>query len=105
MRCRDDPIFNEGMRKMIKEIVNLSIVEYINAIIFLKKNRDKDPLESCVLKRKWIIRDCERFFLFNYEYMTGKDGEKAMEQYKTIARERKTYINREWAKGEYEHNF
>ena len=104
-KCRDDPIFNEGIRKMIAEIINLSIVEYINAIIFIKKNKNKDPLDSCILEKKWIIKDCERFFIFDYEYMTGKDGEKAMEQCRTVANKRKSYMSREWIKGEYEHNF
>ncbi len=96
--CRDDPVFDEGIRMMIEEIVNLSIVDYMNAIIFLDKSQNGDPLCIPVLKREALKNDCKKFFLHEYEMMAGSDGERKMREYEQEAHKRKSYINRKWAR-------
>ncbi len=96
--CRDDPVFDEGIRMMVEEIVNLSIVDYMNAIIFLDNTQNEDPLYIPAFKRRMLKKDCENFFLHEYEMMTGSDGERKMREYEQEAHRRKHYINRKWAR-------
>lgn len=96
IRCRDDPVFNEGIRRMVDEIVSRTAIDYMNAIIFFNKNEMADPLDERVLQRRADMADCERFFLEDYGYMTGGDGERAIERYKSIALSRESYVKKDW---------
>lgn len=89
-----DPLFDARIEDLVAEIVNLGVVDYINALIYLKKNSSKDPLAYDMIRRRLLVKECEQFFLEEYEYMTGKDGEKKMRECKKFAQERTTHINR-----------
>lgn len=97
---RDSAILDEGIREMVAEIVNMSIVDYMNAIIFFNKNKKASPSSNQAIERKRTMRDCEVFFQNDYECMTGRDGEKAMKHYETLAAKRDSYVNRKWSRSE-----
>lgn len=89
-----DPLFDARIEDLVAEIVNLGVVDYINALIYLKKNSSRDPLAYDMIRRRSLVKECEQFFLEEYEYMTGKDGEEKMRECKKFVQERTTHINR-----------
>lgn len=98
MIYKDGPLLDAGIKKMIVAIVNKAIVDYVNSIIFFKKHPNVDPLSIRALECKESIEDCEEFFLYEYEYMEGGDGEAMLKNLGEIAQARSTYVNRCWAK-------
>ena len=93
----DDPLFDAGIQVMIEQIVNLSIDDYVNTFVYFRKHQDADPNSLPIVERKILEKECEHFFLQEYETMTGKDGERIMRILKEEGKKRKSYVNRKWA--------
>lgn len=99
MIYKDGPLPDAGIKKMIVAIVNKAIVDYVNSIIFFKKHPSADPLSARASEYRRSIKDCEEFFLYEYEYMKGEgDGQVLLKNLREIAQARSTYVNRCWAK-------
>ncbi len=95
--CMSDPLFDAGIQLMVEQIVNLSITDYINTFVYFKKHQDLDPDSLPMMERRILEKECEHFFLQEYEAMTGKDGERIMRMLKEEGKKRRSYVNRKWA--------